>query len=605
MKSIKNIFSILLAGMTAFGIASCSDDVEYTPAEKPTNAQVFFPSSMASTIDLAEDASSFTVELCRAEASAAATVALNVSDETGKLSIPTSVEFASGASSAFLTIGYTAADFEYDIYQNVTITVAEADATPYGISSYSFSVGVPAPWTEWEVFGTGTYTFAQYYSGTHSGLNLYMRSYKLDPNIHEIRFEGLADAYSFTAQYNSATGKLVIPQQHILDHSSYGPLYIASSHVYWHDVRGDADATEETEGASTLDLETGLITLNVCYFVGAGYFGDGEEYFQLDGYEQPDYTFALTEAGHYLDPAGVDHMVFHVQKGADIAEYKYIALQGKLNDTQASVVAAKIMSGEVEAEIGTESGYISFAFPEMGEYSVVAIAFDAEGQMQGADYVAFEYIPVGQDDPWQSLGMCAYTDDVVMPMYTEEGSTCTYEVEIQERTDKPGLFRLVNPYGEAFPFYQYAVAYPDKDVYVEIDARDPNAVTIAYQSVGLDLGDGELGIYSAAAYYLDNGYTAEEVAAAGLFGTYADGVITFPVDVLYLALGSKLYYGNMNGEFKVDMTNMAAAASTRSAFVETFNKFKGNFAAKAPAKKIKSTVIDVNDFTTKRQNTVK
>ncbi|MBQ8520065.1 MAG: hypothetical protein IJ456_01510 [Bacteroides sp.] len=373
MKTLKNIFSVLFACIAVAGFWSCDDEVEYTPAEAPTTDQVFFPSSLGSNYDLTLDATSFTIEVQRVASESAATVALSVSDESGKLSIPTSVDFAAGAKTATLTIGYNPEDFEYDVYTKVNISIAESYATPYGNSAYTFTVGVPAPWTDWELMNTGTYTFTQYYSGTHEGRNCYVRTYKLNENIKQFRFEDLAGAYTYVVDHDASTGKCTIAPQHIFDNDSYGAVYIASSHTYWFDVRGDETATEEAVGASTFDPETGLFSLNVAYYVSAGTFGYGYEYFQLDGYTQPDYTLSLTEAGHYLAPDGTDNMVFHVQKGADVVSYKYISVEGKLNSNDASAKISGIIDGSIEAEEATESGYLAFAFPTAGEYSVVVV----------------------------------------------------------------------------------------------------------------------------------------------------------------------------------------------------------------------------------------
>ena len=79
-------------------------------------------------------------------------------------------------------------------------------------------------------------------------------------------------------------------------------------------------------------------------------------------------------------------------------------------------------------------------------------------------------------------------------------------------------------------------------------------MTIPYQTLGIDLGDGELGIYPLGAYYMDGGYSKEQVAAAGMFGTYANKVITFPVakTVLLAIIGNDLYNASWSSAFKVE-----------------------------------------------------
>jgi hypothetical protein len=58
-------------------------------------------------------------------------------------------------------------------------------------------------------------------------------------------------------------------------------------------------------------------------------------------------------------------------------------------------------------------------------------------------------------------------------------------------------------------------------------------------------------------------------------------VISFPEKGLVYAMGSKLYYGNTFGAFKLDMTNMTAeypesAAAARSAAARSNNSFELN-----------------------------
>lgn len=87
----------------------------------------------------------------------------------------------------------------------------------------------------------------------------------------------------------------------------------------------------------------------------------------------------------------------------------------------------------------------------IADYTFMAVGMSKAGELLKIAVTEFEFFPAGQESPWQSLGMCQYTDDVVMSNCTEEAETCTYAVEILEHKEKPGLFRLKNPYGEAFP----------------------------------------------------------------------------------------------------------------------------------------------------------
>ena len=83
------------------------------------------------------------------------------------------------------------------------------------------------------------------------------------------------------------------------------------------------------------------------------------------------------------------------------------------------------------------------------------------------------------------------------------------------------MFRLQNPYGpESFYGEVEGAVFADGNHNIVINATDPEGVYIELQSTGLDLGDAEIGIYSMAGYYLDEGKTLEEVKVAGVCGTY-------------------------------------------------------------------------------------
>lgn len=419
MKTIKNILGILLTGVLTFGITSCGEEeAEYTPAEKPTNAQVYFANDLASTVELSSDKTSFTVQLYRAETASAVTVPLTVSDASGKLTIPNSVEFAANSNTADLVIEYDPADFEYEVFEEVSISIPETEATPYGVSSYVFQVGIPAPWTEWTELGTGTYTFTQYYNGTHGGRLCEVRTYKLNENIKQFRFTGLADAYGFTVDYDASTGKCLVQPQHIFDHSSYGPVYIASTHIYWYDLRGDETATEEAVGASTFNPETGLFSLNLAYYVGAGYFGYGYEEFQLDGYDVPDYSAAVEYAGVLTAPNGSASAVVNVTLGED-AEYALVAM-AKTNNPEE--VLEGMLDGSLETTEVTASGMVYFPVTEAGKYTAVAISY-AEKEAKEAAYVTFDVTLGGSPlDDLEGAPIEAYVGNWAVPSWDDEDS---------------------------------------------------------------------------------------------------------------------------------------------------------------------------------------
>lgn len=200
---------------------------------------------------------------------------------------------------------------------------------------------------------------------------------------------------------------------------------------------------------------------------------------------------------------------------------------------------------------------------EYDNYTDITIEIDEDyATLYGLSSYSFS---VGVPAPWESLGNCTYTDDFITTFYGVDN--LEYEVEIQENSQTPGYFRLVNPYGEA---YGYNETYDDgtadwdtsQDWYFEIHAEDPDGVYIELQETGMDWGYGNIIMGSLAAYYMASGYTLDEMKEYGYTGTYADGVITFPTSTLLICMpdySSSYYYANTNGAFKVVMPGVVTA----------------------------------------------
>lgn len=164
-----------------------------------------------------------------------------------------------------------------------------------------------------------------------------------------------------------------------------------------------------------------------------------------------------------------------------------------------------------------------------------------------------ESIQVIDEIPWESLGMATYTDDCIAPLFGQPVSS--HPVEVLVNKGKPGIFRLVDPYGPNFALFPNAISH-ETGTHIDIDATDPEGVWIeGWQSTGLDVGYGVMSITSMAWYQT----TKAEAKDAGLCGVLTDGVITFPANGLIVKMGGKVNYANTNGEWKLDLNNMQPA----------------------------------------------
>lgn len=149
--------------------------------------------------------------------------------------------------------------------------------------------------------------------------------------------------------------------------------------------------------------------------------------------------------------------------------------------------------------------------------------------------------------PWKSIGMCLYTDDYIASIFNLPN--VKYNVEVEESMTKAGLYRIINPYGEAY-FKALGEEYVDdgNTYYITINATDPAKVYIERSSIGLDLGYGEMTVWSVAGNAIAAGKPA---SAEGNYGSLKDGVITFPKNALIIGDNDGWYNANVHGKFKL------------------------------------------------------
>ena len=566
-KLFKN--SYIALAVLALGFSACTEEVEYNPAEVPATAQVYFSNTNGAQIDLAKEARSFDIAVSRAEAGAAASIDVYVTADSLANTVfdfPATVEFADSASTAVYTVNVKeGVELEYSVFHNINLSIDESLATPYGNSSYTFQVGVPAPWSEWaaiEGHETATYNFTQYVSGSYPVAVSY-REHQIETNRAQFMFytTGIGTLSDFVVEYDKNTGMCQVPAgQAFLTHSTYGPVFVSDLVNYPFVIKDDAgnpiEMTYENQPC-TYDAETGLFTLNLIYYIdkslgssASGYFTYGTETIQLSGFKQYDYSLAMQYRGHYVDNNGVDNAVISTTMGADVAQYLMTVVSA---DEDLNATVSGMLDGSVPCDTLTESGFYAYPLTESGNYVALAITFDAEGNTMDAYTEEFEFFMVGEDNPWVSLGMATYTEDLLTTFFKVANET--YPVEVRQNKDNPGLYRVIHPYAA------YG-ADTESEYFFEIDATDPEGVYIpGVYGTGLDAGYGEVSITSMAYYYMaTKGASLEDVKGAGYCGVFADNVITFPAEALMISMSGyqdgAWYKSNVNGLFKLDMTDM-------------------------------------------------
>lgn len=179
---------------------------------------------------------------------------------------------------------------------------------------------------------------------------------------------------------------------------------------------------------------------------------------------------------------------------------------------------------------------------------------------------------------WKSMGKGIYREGILSTFYGTD--VLTYEVEIQENVNTPGIYRVVTPYGEGSDFYKNYIATGEfawtgeSNTSMVIDATDPDYVYITGDFYpGTDdgmasRGYGVMHLFSivdqeAAQYGLD----AVKENEPELFGKLQDGVITFPEIGIYVNFDESLTaLGYLN-------TSNLAIALPGNAFVDYSSSF--------------------------------
>ena len=591
----KNIKFTLIALLAVFGLAACdNNEYEYTGAPRVEGPQVYFPQENSTAVELNGLEGIFSVPISRIDTTQEATVVLNATSTSANFTLPQQVAFAKGQKDAQLEIAYTG--LEYDKVDTITIQLDSAFVTPYGVSEYKFTVKCPAPWTPWcngkaqwvaagqdpeawplgETTQTCTYTYNILWSGADPGLPISYRCSTIDPTQAQFKIEHWGSDVDLIIDYNPQTNDCQVAPQFAAEDPEYGPVTVSDIPHYSSKYNYDSFPCKFIP-------ETGMFGLNVVYYVSAGRIGNNMEFVVCDGY--PDYSVALNFLGVLTDTNQKPFAQVMTTFGSDVESVKGFICNA---DDDASAVADAIAAGEIEG-IDLAEGINNLPIEEglTGALKVV-VASLVNGEVREVSEAKFEYYGGGAN-PWKSLGMGLYTDDILTPsLYGEDGNgkpvyfdPIEYPVEVLENIETPGLYRLVDAYGpNVYPLYdeltESGFGLAPAGQYFVIDATHPDCVMIPLQEIGFDYGEGVTSVMSVAYnLYASGQATIEELTKAQYGGIEKNGVIVFPDFTTqdekynfqgYLLIGGELKdYIGYNGSIKlvlpeaVDSTKMASA----------------------------------------------
>lgn len=170
---------------------------------------------------------------------------------------------------------------------------------------------------------------------------------------------------------------------------------------------------------------------------------------------------------------------------------------------------------------------------------------DEAGENLAGPYYAYDFITGTQPIPgeWNDVGNATFMDGWILPGFGINQASNQYEVPLQQNSDNPYLFRLVNPYKRG-PVAQSNSS--KKNGYITFDVYDPEHVVFKFGDCGFSFKDVPSNTninnffcynYLSGTYYFNLDMTIPEIIEylkiqGAPFSTFKDGVLnvtgTFP-----------------------------------------------------------------------------
>lgn len=517
------------------GFTSCSDDDATTSLK---GAQIFFSTESPSTVEIEKGQSSVQLSIERMNATEAISIPLYSTDESGLFSMPTEVSFNAGETSAKATINFSFDALTTDVSYPLQITIGDSENTsPYGLSTYSFNIIYPAPYTSLgsaqytedlltAVYGIGNDTFPVEIQQSDENPGVYRLKNLYNVNSPFFQLYSFSDGYGTTSDYYitidcSNPDAVTIAEQPLgFTLEGYGEIKVKS-----------VEPGTFKEGVITFPTEG--LALNIPS-VSDNYPTNGSGLFKVvlpgaSDVAAPAVTVAYK--GSFIDAASnKSNAVLDFTLNETATSYKFAVVEGNITKDEAAIeeTAGKIVDGSLESTEGTASGSVLYPLAVSGTFTVVAVPFNAEGESGATAAAAFIYSADGAPDIVQVQtgnytvhiadaedgydcpltltagdgfneflldGIFGFEGYVLIGEYDPTSLTITFDGTVQGMEDKG-------------PRWGYGIAYVDEaqtEIYTILsnEADEPcvisvnedgtlNAFTTSLQLVGFTAADGKI-----------------------------------------------------------------------------------------------------------------
>lgn len=591
---LNKILSALAAGvLTISSLASCTDEVKYDPSPVYDGDEVYFSSQAPEQVAIPQSATEVSVTLYRTNGDKALTVGLEgqVTNAAGEalpeiFSVPTEVTFDQGVTEIPVNIGVNFTEITPETPYTLNLKVRGESQTPYGTTELQCTLINATLWTDWAEVLEGDYANVLWDTPLYDELleydvEIYTRKSLTGRERTQFRFE---------QPFSNLDFDFILTAYHDLpltiDEKTCYMTYmdnIRISEVDWQEDDGGLtikDLTswyvggnknpdniprfEELFGARGWTIpnycpETGLLRIPTAYMSDAmiaegtanvyGYIN-----VQLPGFLT--YGVFVSDGGIITDATGGEKKVIDVAKTPDTPAFKAELFKGTLTAEQVAAKAAE-MAADEDLTAYTESVvHLSYEL-ENGDYTVVAVALNAEGGVEYTHSYAFTYTSRTPDSGYRTIGMVDYSEGMMPALMNVQQSVV--KVEIQQHKDNPNLYRLKNVYHTWAIDHEMADIILPGNYYINIDVTDPTFVVIDQCNLGIrpSIVGGDLYMWTLAGQQLSEGKTKGQIKMLRNNGTLRNGQIVFAAGKCLVAPQNQLpEYTPSTGQFMININQI-------------------------------------------------
>lgn len=409
MKNFKFIY-LLLVAVGALAFTAC-DKHDWTPGEPDANQGVFFPSTVATSYEVAKTDSSVTLPVYRSNKGEASSVAIRYDDPSALFTIPSSVDFAAGESESEFVISFDGDKLVPGTAYSIALQISSDNASVYGYSELTIKIGVPEPWVD---LGQGIYIddfLHNLLEDVPAGLGAYVPVQQHAENENRIRIVNPFSMDVVGYMWGGVPGFFVweegVDTYFEFDVTDPNNVLLAGAPAVPIGISVNFDKVGllpmylyVVEGAPITFAE-GIIRfaqngIYLAYPSGNDFEGwsantEGMTMYLMPGVELVDYALIPEYAGMIVSADNTQSAaILNFTVGADVESFKFVVLPGAVD---AAAVAATIVDGTAENVVEGDAENTTFQVAlTTGSYSVVAVAY-AGGEVVGNVASIFFYYP--------------------------------------------------------------------------------------------------------------------------------------------------------------------------------------------------------------------